>query len=252
MYFYKQEILNELICPRCEQIYVDPRIISCFETLCSNCIEELTTSENKMKCFFCEEIHEIPESGFKPNKHLRKILSKQPQSIYRGEAIKQFESKLDDLRNLINRLETTISNPSLIVNKHFTDIRNQIDLAAEQKANELNLIRIKYIEKINQFEKDCHEKYDQKNVKNLENILKQTNGHFKNCENFLRNVNIDETKIQERILETTKIYQNVQDTISKLESDQFGDVLIDFQENTQIIKDEFLGEIILSTKHSSE
>lgn len=161
MYFNEEEILHELSCPRCNQTFVDPRITPCFKTICSNCIEDLT-SENEIKCFFCKEMHKIPDrTGFQSNEYVSKILAKRPKQIYRGEIFRQLESKLEDLTNILNKLETGIKNPNTIINDYCSDLKNKIDLVTEQKINELNLMRVKYIEKIDDFERMPRKKCSQ-------------------------------------------------------------------------------------------
>jgi hypothetical protein len=76
MFHGEEEIKRSLICARCNLKYVDPRIIiPCFETLCINCIEDLTENKSQFNCHFCRLKHAIPVSGFPANKTVAKLLT---------------------------------------------------------------------------------------------------------------------------------------------------------------------------------
>jgi hypothetical protein len=77
MFYGEKEIASNIICQRCNVKFADPRIIlPCHETLCINCIEELTDAKsNEINCHFCRVKHQIPAAGFGPNKLMAQLLS---------------------------------------------------------------------------------------------------------------------------------------------------------------------------------
>jgi hypothetical protein len=52
---------DNLKCPKCNTIYVDPRSLPCGEVVCNKCINHLEANSFK---FCCLQVHSIPDKGF--------------------------------------------------------------------------------------------------------------------------------------------------------------------------------------------
>lgn len=46
MFNRQQRIIDDLVCPRCQERLLDLRITSFYETICIRCVEELTTKND--------------------------------------------------------------------------------------------------------------------------------------------------------------------------------------------------------------
>ena len=104
MFYQVKEIDDIIRCPNCQSKFIDPRIIPCGSSMCSNCIVLLEKKERKeFKCPACQESHRIPTSGFLKNVLLAKLVEKQPNIVSRGKRVDDLREKLDDLKIKSNK-----------------------------------------------------------------------------------------------------------------------------------------------------
>lgn len=231
MFFEQDEIVDELICPRCEHIFVDPRITPCYETICIKCIDELKTTDDEINCYFCKQKHKIPErTGFKSNSHLSKILAKRPRNINQCELIEQFKIRLEKLSNTTSQLESNMKNFHATISQHCDQVRNQIDLCAEEIINEINSIRLDYISKINKYERECFENLDEK-VKIFAKNVDESREFVNQCKICLKNNHMDDESIKQKNSETEALNDNIYKKLVSLRSVIFNRNLLSFQSN---------------------
>ena len=82
------------------------KILPC-NVLCEECanemIEQADQNTREIECKACEEIHSIPEKGFKVWKALDEFNSEKMniKEIYRGEAAEKLKSNLKDIEENI-------------------------------------------------------------------------------------------------------------------------------------------------------
>lgn len=241
MYFVEEE----LICPRCKKIFDDPRITPCSETICINCIEQLKTNDNEIDCFFCGDKHKIPqEDGFKPNTHLSKILSKQPLKIYQGKNFEELKVSLETLAKVTDQLESNMKISSLTVNEYCSNIRNQIDICAEEKINDINTIRDEYIAKLNEYEKECVQNLDAKLDIFKKNIT-HAREFIKKCKDSVRNNNIDDQSVKQNNSQAQGYNQSMQKKIASLHDVIFNRVTLSFQPKIEPIEmKQYFGDLV--------
>jgi DNA-directed RNA polymerase subunit RPC12/RpoP len=122
MFYGEEEIASNLVCPRCKVKFVDPRIIvPCLETLCINCIEELTdVKTNEINCHFCRVKHLIPAAGFGPNKLMAQLLSLKANEVSRSANVEAVKEKLSRIEQLKDQLKTNIETSELIINEQWS------------------------------------------------------------------------------------------------------------------------------------
>lgn len=231
MIYFHEEILDELTCPRCKQLFVDPRITPCYKTMCINCVEELKTTSNEMECFFCHQIHHIPEeTGLTVNDHLSKILHKKPRRIYRGEAIEQLKISLDKLTHLTNELEFNLRNSALTVTEHCSHVRNQIDWFAEEKINEINTLRNEYISKINDYERECVENMEKK-LEIFELNINESRDFIKRSKSYLIEDDVNDHTVKQKHSDALKLEDYMQKKLASLKCIQFNGHQLSFEPN---------------------
>lgn len=232
MFYEQHEIIKELVCPRCHQMFVDPRILPCGETICIYCIHELTSTINILDCFFCKEKHKASDdkTGFIQNKFMNQIMSKKPRFIYQGKTIEEFRKSLEKLMKITNHLESNMKNSETTVIEHCDKVRNQIDLCAEEKLYEINSIRDEYISKINDYQKECLDNIE-KNLKIFQDLTNESKLYVKECENFLIAESVNDQLVKEKHCKTERLYNQIYTKQIFFDSIKFNGSLLGFESN---------------------
>jgi hypothetical protein len=113
---------HNLNCPICEEIYDDPKILPCGETICMKCIPKMIekynlTNVSHLKCLFCKKIHEIPKSGFPSNKIVVNLINESPRTNYlvmysRSKKSEILKNSLRLIKSENKKLKQSVTNPS--------------------------------------------------------------------------------------------------------------------------------------------
>lgn len=244
MFYTEEEILNELICPRCSKVFVDPRITPCAKTICINCVEEQKTNDNEIDCFFCAKKHKLEdESGLIPNEHLNKILSKRPRSIYRGEHMEQFKLNVKKFDEIKQQLESGIKNSNLTAIEDCSKLKNQIDIHAEENIQRINLLRSELILRINQYESECLDNIQEK-VSSLNKTITESNKYLNECQTYLRDCNsFNDQQLQEKSTETVRFINQLKINLSSLESIKYGGNFLTYEPPKFNDQNQLLGKL---------
>lgn len=147
MFYAADDISSELQYPKCEDRFVNPRVLPCGQSICLECILELqqkSVNKSYIMCV-CAKQHKIQnnEDGLivAPNKFLNKILAKSFCDIYRGNSVEELKSMLESLRAKTDSLDKTVKSHSTNLFDRYASIRNEIDLAAEILIANVNDLR---------------------------------------------------------------------------------------------------------------
>ena len=113
---------SNLNCSICEEIYEDPKILPCGETICQKCIPKMIekynlTNVSHLKCSFCKKIHEIPKSGFPSNKIVVSLINESPRTNYltmysRSKKSEILKNALRLIKSENKKLKQSVINPS--------------------------------------------------------------------------------------------------------------------------------------------
>ena len=72
------DLKNIFTCNYCDLILKSPVILPCSESICENHVLELIEGkdyEDKIKCQFCNDEHEIPKKGFPKDQRTAKLIN---------------------------------------------------------------------------------------------------------------------------------------------------------------------------------
>ena len=100
-------------------------------------------------CLVCKQKHEILKDRLPNNTIVSKILSIKPTKISRGKAFDKFQDSLKHIRMNINLIKHGINNRDDYVKEHCADLRNDVQLAAQeaiQLVNDFVFVTIKEID----------------------------------------------------------------------------------------------------------
>ena len=156
---------DHLNCKKCKNIYDNPVIIECGETICKKClIENIEINMNEFTCPLCFQIHQMPKNGFPLNKAFIELI--QDISIDKINEINkdQFDKSINieylkfNLKNLkmeIDKIDSMIKNPSDELYEYCANLKREVQLSTEIKIENMNKLNDQFIKQIDEFEKKC-------------------------------------------------------------------------------------------------
>ena len=124
-------------CSICKQRYDSPRFLPCEETSCTQCILKNIIKGN-LNCFFCKQVHFVPENGFPVNKTLEKLINTVETNLIRSSNYDHFRQKLNSNEQILNQLEYDLNNRAKTVHDECKAIVDKINLETEKRIQELN------------------------------------------------------------------------------------------------------------------
>lgn len=200
-------------------------------------------------------MHKIPQQGFPICKPLFNILMEESNDVYRGESIEKLKTNLKDIQNQITSLTFDMNHGIDKIKEHCSNLRIDIQLASESATQQLNEITDSMVNKINNYEKDCIEKF-QKDKIYKEKFCKTINRMFKfhkEWDDNLRNFRINDNDILKanEFAESFKIESDL--LKKKLNEEHFfnGRPLI-YEKNSNKISEMILGSFKLQGYQSPE
>ena len=156
MFYEEKDVNEELVCRVCNEIFSDPRLLPCGESLCNFCIESLKVEgENWITCVCCHKQHTMPVQGsFPPNSALNRLLSKRPKPVYRGTRVETLKEKLNVVKTNRARLNTLLSSSTDEIREHCDLIRNKVHLQTEILVKRVHDFSDSFLKDIDMYEKE--------------------------------------------------------------------------------------------------
>jgi hypothetical protein len=233
MFYREDDIAYKLICPRCNVKFVDSRIIvPCHETLCVNCIEDLTEAEtSEINCHFCRVKHQIPAAGFGTNKIMIHLLGLKADEVYRSANVEAVKEKLSRIQQLKDQLKTNIETSELIINEHCRGVKIQIDLVVETKMKELNDMRDEYLAVVNAYERDCLNNLPNLDTQVLFRAVDKANQFVNELKDYLKSFRIDENVVSTQSVACDRHLAELEGSLLYLKGSQFRGQVIKFKPN---------------------
>jgi hypothetical protein len=233
MFYLEEEIAINLICPRCQTKFVDPRIIlPCLETLCANCIGNLTEeNNNEISCHFCAgSKHAIPVGGFSSNKIVAKMLNIKANEVNRSPNVEALKQKISQMQKLACKFVFISENAAFVINKYCRSVKSQIDMLVETKKKELDHARDKFATMIDSWETECLEKWQTFDKNMFVENINEINNFIGECSEYLKRFKIDEDVVSEKRREAGTHAADLEKLLSQLKRAQFNGQLLKFKE----------------------
>ena len=256
MFFEQSEIIDLLKCENCSQQYDEyspPRILPCCgKTLCYTCIQsiEKQLKNNKFKCIACNKEDTIPNNGFQINNAIVKFISKKPKEISRGIEVDKLKQNLLYLESLVNNLLFEMDNGAYIITEACKELRRQVQLAKEEKIEEINQQCDALFLKIDAYEEKCKSKYKEMNesVKQKANkLIKSVNESIKKQNEYLKQLMIDENEAIKCNQKMDELKAKIEEERKNIKKSMFDNQIMKFETNTATIGEEFLGKLMQHT-----
>jgi hypothetical protein len=156
MFYQSRNIEDNLICPRCHEKFVDPKVMECGDSLCGICILDLQeTNPDIYQCPVCFEEYSILGKVFPPNKDLIKLLNIQPVAVEQSLQVKLFNNKLDLISEVRSDYNNAWEDNGIeMVNNFCNNTKNSIDVECELKKNKIDEEREALFQQVDSYETD--------------------------------------------------------------------------------------------------
>jgi len=210
------KIKNIIKCKVCSSLVTEePKILPCGETICSMCSNyEIEIVKNEFDCSVCKKKHEMPKEGLPINKSLLEILLTQPVEVSRGEPAKLLSNSLIEIQKRITHLTNSIENGVDNLKENCFDLKSDVQLVTETAIQMINDFNEKFINKIDDYEKEstkaCNENIN--NNKEFVQTLDKLKSFHNKWTNYLAMPQISDhiiTETHKQADEMIKLAENV-------------------------------------------
>jgi hypothetical protein len=267
LFFREEEIKAELKCSVCLNIYEDPRILPCGDSVCFACITinkntsiENCLVKNSIKCAVCEEYVNIKRVDDLPkNKALAKLINKKANTVYRNKSVEELKENLKKILSRVEQLQNDLKHPNHIIKSHFASLKRQVDLDAEKAKQAIDSIRENLLKEVDKHEKDTNItlatniNYQNEKLK-LEQILAEINQFVVNRVNYLKQYEIDDKEIAESIQQSKRKLFELENHTNLFQNFILGSGLIKYVPNESDFAStmkKILGKIVKSHENTS-
>ena len=254
MFYQESEIKSLLYCAHCSQPYDEyykPRILPCCnKTICNTCVHliEKQTKDNIYKCIACNKYEAMPSKRFQVNTLAVKLLEKQPKEVSRGPEADKFKQNLRDLEILVNRLILAMENGEVFITDECKELRRQVQLAKEEKIQELENHCDALFKKIDSYEEICKIKYKEMNEakQKTNELIKIVNDSIRQQNAYLSQLTIDDYEVMVKTQKVNELRVKIEKEIKNIEKSIFGNHVMKFEAKKTMTDEELIGKLITS------
>jgi hypothetical protein len=251
MFYDSNQIDNLLLlCKNCEGRLEEPKILPCGETICSSCEASIQVNDRIFDCLACKDKHKMPKNGLIFCKPLLKLLSIIPTNVSRGKSYDLLEKLLDEMQKKNNFIKVGIENSNDFVKEHCMNLRNDVQLTAEEVILQVNDFSSKIIEEIDEYEKELIE-FNNTNKESLDafnKIVKEMESFHSINTEYLKNYKVDYEIINKANEEAANLIKKAELEIENLKDIIFDGQIFKFDKNNEKIKKSILGESTVINK----
>jgi hypothetical protein len=137
-----------MICPICTNKFVEPRLLPCGETICTECAQKQLRNK---KCPFCQEAHNI--ANLPLNKLINRLCLEKKES--KTKVVNGLYLKLDGLRARTKGLTALIERPMQQTSAFFSNLKNKIQERKQCLFDKLESDHMKLIDELNAYMLEC-------------------------------------------------------------------------------------------------
>ncbi|CAF1097601.1 unnamed protein product [Brachionus calyciflorus] len=201
---------NLFNCKICLKPLTESVILPCGESICDEHVN--SSGDQKLFCPCCNLDHQIPDSGFIPNKLVNSLIKSNIRKFNFGEENKQAIHSYFLFQKSIEEIDQLVSDPFGYICKFFGRLRHKIDLKREQIKLENDNFVDKLIKDLSDFENSPNIETNfrlQNEVKNLiktyltENEYMVIRNNIKSMNEFIHEVSreVDKKKYMVNTIE---------------------------------------------------
>ncbi len=206
--FYETAFIESLLkCNQCTikfSNYEEPRMIPCCsQTICQECVSKIELVAGKYTCLACKKVNvTIPDTGFPVNKLAVLLKEGQPKEVYRSEHCEKLKSCLVGLQKACELLTFEMQNYDSTILEQCNETRRRVQLAYDEKIQEMNDFHESLIQKISEYERKCLEnsvKINIQNTRRSKDLIEQVNDFIEKQKAYISQVKIEDNQIADSI-----------------------------------------------------
>jgi hypothetical protein len=248
----QSKIENNLFkCDQCKQKfdhYCQPRFLPCYKTVCTTCVSRIEKEavNRKFKCDICLNEHQIPEDGFALNEKIYDLLTSEQMEISRGKEHDQLEINLSNLYSSARSLKFESENGTDVIKEHCIEQLRRIQLATENKIEQIYKSNDKLVDQVKQYEKKCLQINSNKSEsikEKINQIIDKTDLFINEKQAYLYQYKTNEEEIKTFNKTSEEFKAILEEEKIKLKSLIFNDEIIEFNINQDEIDECLLGNI---------
>lgn len=233
--FYEESDINEVLtCPKCNQRYIDPRVLPCGESICFKCISNIDKeSSNVIKCTYCSNFHYIPTEGFPKNIKLCKIIEKKSNEVYRGKAAQTLKCDLNEMSVKIKFLNNDLEMGIEQLKEYCDIIRKDIEQVKENIVQTIEKYHDEFIKKINMYQDASVENLMKESESRVYTykLINETKYFIERWGSYLKKPFIDDVQITSASLQAKKYIVDLEKEIAQSQRNYLNENLLKFYKN---------------------
>jgi len=251
MIYEESEITDLLNCDNCLKPYDEsypPRILPCcHKTICFKCVHltEQKIKNNKYNCIACNKEETMPD-GFIVNQLAVKLIAKKPKEISRGNEVEKLKQNIRDIEEIVNKLIFETENGEDLITEDCNELKRQVQLAKEERIEEINKHCDALFIKINIYEKTCKSRFKEKRDQKQKayDLIKSVNDSIQQQREYLRQLMIDDNETIECNQKMDELKKQIEKERKNVKKSILGNQIIKFEANKTDIHEEILGKLI--------
>ena len=246
MFYEASRIECIILCKICDQKLDDPRLLPCGRSVCHKCVDVLLdTDRQRIKCFYCAKTHDLPKDGFAPNLELSNLLELKPSKAFRSELTSELIEVSNSIQEKVEKIQTDLLTGEAKIRDECDKVRNDVQLAIEEAHLMLDKIHERLMNKIDDYEKECRQNYViiQKSKEKMNRSLNEANTFNAQIKTLLKQFQLEETVIQDNLIEAQDILNNLEKIEDRLHMDLISKVHFKFEKNQSGLNDSTIGFI---------
>lgn len=247
MFYKESDIVEELTCPKCRLKFDDPRILPCSESLCNECIGELTRQSTEFQCPFCPEKHQPPDGGFTPNKFIIKLLKKQPHEVNRGKSVRELKELLEQINEKNEQIKSDVTNSDALIRQHCESVKNDVDIITDTQINELNKLRDAIFAKIDNYERECvsNATAESQLRTDMNTLIDDVSQFHARLHSYLENFDLDDDYVDAQINQARETFLKMNQKHVEYRSFLYRHRTLKFKAKETQLDETFLGTLVI-------
>lgn len=162
----QDDLKKMLTCSYCSNLYENPIILPCGETICRKDLVDLhmksNDDANKFKhftCPYCSYLHEEPVTGFHEDRNLKNIIDFHMKEItsHKCESYRAAKVNMTKLNDAYKEYNNLLQMPHLYLDKQFLKLKKEIEKNREENKSIVDRHYDGLLLKLKEFEGECLE-----------------------------------------------------------------------------------------------
>ena len=251
--FYETSFIESLLkCNHCLQAYNDyeePRMIPCCsQTICQECVSKIELVAGKYTCLACKQVNvTIPDTGFPVNKLAVQLKEGQPKEVYRSGQCEKLKSCLVGLQKACEQLTFEMKNYESTILEQCNETRRRVQLAYDEKLEEMSAFHASLIQKVNDYEKKCLEHAVKINIENTQrskDLIEQVNEFIEKQRAYMSQVKIEDSEVAASILKLNELKEDIEHERFCVKKTVFADGQMEFERDSDPLTEDIIGCLV--------